>query len=332
MRASIARSPSSAPSRPRNATSFRNSSSAEAQAEERKLLAREAKRGLTLLARDWSDSGAAERARSYGPLINAVAAAFEEARRAVRSLQPSGFRVLVPGAGAGRLALAWELACRGFVVEGCEPSFTALLVGNYVMNRMGSAGGADDDDDNGDNGHDDDVETSAEAETAKTKQGRGAGTVVVEQENGKKKIAVDMFPHAHATSNVRSKAAATRAVRVPDVDPKQMGGGDGDFSMRAGSFVDVYDGQDSCWDAVAGYLALDVGEGCVEHVRRVAQILKPGGVWAFVGPAPCVEDAQADAVHISVEEFLGMVRRRRQGPRGRLTKKETTNCERCAER
>lgn len=228
------------------------------EADEQRLLSREARRGLTLLARDWSVGGLDERTRVYMPLVNAVCAAFEEARRAARALQPGGFRVLVPGAGAGRLA--WEIAKNGFVVEGCERSFTALLVANYVLNSMSV---------------DDQVE---------------------------------VFPYAHAHSNVRSKSCSLRGVQVPDVNPKDIAGST-DFSMRAGEFTDVYEGQDNCWDAVVGLLAFDVSEGCVEHVRRVAQILKPGGIWAFVGPAPCVEEAQADCVHISVEEFAGMVRK-----------------------
>lgn len=221
-------------------------------------LSRGIRRGFTMLATDWSATGADERRRIYSPMVAAVDNAYEEARRAVRSLRREEFRVVVPGAGAGRLA--WELAHKGFSVEGCEESFVALLVGNYVMNSV-------------------DVNEG-----------------------------VRFYPYIHEHSNVRSKASVSRGVSVPDVNPKDIPSA-ADFSMRAGRFVEAYEGQDNTWDAVASFLAFDVGEASVEYVRRVAQILKPGGVWIVVGPTPCVDGARGDGVHVSGEEFVDMIRK-----------------------
>lgn len=226
--------------------------------DEKSMLSRSVRRGFGLLATDWSTAGESERDRIYKPIVNAVESAFDEASRAARSLQRDSFRVLVPGAGTGRLA--WELARKGFIVEGCEMSFTALLVGNYVMN------------------------------TADVNE------------------AVEFFPYVHEHSNMRSVQSAARAVRVPDVNPRDIPAS-ADFAIRAGEFVQAYEGQDNVWDAVASYLAFDVGEGCLEHVRRVAHILKPGGVWVVVGPTPCVDGAQGDGVHVSAEEFIEMIRK-----------------------
>lgn len=216
--------------------------------------------GFSSLAVDWSAAGAAERALVYAPVLAAIDDAYGEARRAMRSLERDGFRVLVPGAGSGRLA--WELARKGYCVEGCEDSFIQLMLGNFVMNSI-------------------DVVNDGP---------------------------VTMYPYVHDHANAKSKASVTRAVEIPDVNPKDVPAS-ADFTMRAARFVDAYDGHDAKWDAVASFRAFDVGEHALEHARRVAQILKPGGVWVVAGPTPCVDGAQGDGVHVSAEEFVEVVRR-----------------------
>lgn len=226
--------------------------------EENQFLSRQVRRGFALLAKDWSADGAQQRAIYYHPLIEAVQHAYDEAVRASTSLTRNNFRVLVPGAGAGRLP--WELVRRGFMVEGCEASSSALLVGNYVLNNC-----TPDD-------------------------------------------AITVYPFVHEHSNVRSREQVVRAVHVPDVNPKDIPP-ETDFSIRAGSFVEAYDGQDGTWDAVVSCMAFDLGESVISHVRRVSQVLKPGGTWAFVGPMPCLDGGQNDMIHLSVGEFMTIVRK-----------------------
>lgn len=230
----------------------------EDEEEERQFLSREVRRGLTLLAKDWSAVGAAQRAALFQPLIDAVEEAYAEAARAMTSLSREKFRVLVPCAGAGRLA--WELARKGFAVEGCEESFSALLVSNFALNWTAGEGGN------------------------------------------------VFYPFAHEHSNVRKGEVAMRGVEIPDVDPKEIGD-NVEFAMRAGTFVEAYEGQDGSWDAVCSCLGFDLGEGAVEFVRRVSQIVKAGGIWMFVGPIPCLDGGRGDAIHLSIEEVMGIVRK-----------------------
>lgn len=230
----------------------------EEEEEERQLLSREVRRGLALLARDWSAVGAAQRDTLYQPLIAAVEEAYSEASRAVTLLSRNKFRVLVPGAGAGRLA--WELVRKGFAVEGCEESFTALLVGNFALNWTAGVGGN------------------------------------------------VFYPFVHEHCNVRRGEVGTRGVEIPDVDPKGVGN-DAEFAMRAGAFVEGYEGQDGSWDAVCSCVGFDLGEGAIAFVRRVAQVVKAGGIWAFVGPVPCLDGGGGDAIHLSVDEVMGIVRK-----------------------
>jgi len=75
--------------------------------------------------RDWSSEGAAEREACYGPVIRAL----KEERS---SREDSKMRVLVPGAGLGRLV--FELCLNGFDVEGNEISYHQLLASFYILN------------------------------------------------------------------------------------------------------------------------------------------------------------------------------------------------------
>lgn len=83
--------------------------------------------------RDWSAAGARERDICYGPVIRAV-----EGTQAAREPGQPPLRVLVPGAGLGRLVL--ELCLRGCEAEGNEISYHQLLASSYVLNSCGRAG------------------------------------------------------------------------------------------------------------------------------------------------------------------------------------------------
>ncbi|KAI0649903.1 N2227-domain-containing protein [Trametes meyenii] len=84
---------------------------------------------LKQLVRDWSKEGKAERDLCYEPIKEALIQHFsdipEEERR--------NFRVLVPGAGLGRLA--WDVANLGFACQGNEFSHYMLLASFYILNR-----------------------------------------------------------------------------------------------------------------------------------------------------------------------------------------------------
>jgi carnosine N-methyltransferase len=76
--------------------------------------------------RDWSSDGFSEREACYGPVIRALLA-----ERKSRS--GSSMRVLIPGAGLGRLV--FDLCCAGFNTEGNEISYHQLLASSYILNH-----------------------------------------------------------------------------------------------------------------------------------------------------------------------------------------------------
>ncbi|RKF62477.1 Carnosine N-methyltransferase [Golovinomyces cichoracearum] len=75
--------------------------------------------------RDWSAEGSVEREASYGRVIEKL-----KSEKATRSSEK--FRVLVPGAGLGRLA--FDLCCAGIDTEGNEISYHQLLASFYILN------------------------------------------------------------------------------------------------------------------------------------------------------------------------------------------------------
>ncbi|OQS07067.1 hypothetical protein THRCLA_00923 [Thraustotheca clavata] len=77
--------------------------------------------------RDWAEEGAEERERCYKPLLDAL-------ERALPVTKENKFKqkVLVPGAGLGRLAL--EIVSRGYVTEGNEFSYQMLFTSNFILN------------------------------------------------------------------------------------------------------------------------------------------------------------------------------------------------------
>ena len=75
--------------------------------------------------RDWSHEGQAERDACYGPVVH-------DMQKERDRLSGSRLRILVPGAGLGRLV--FELCMQGFDVEGNEISYQQLLASSYILN------------------------------------------------------------------------------------------------------------------------------------------------------------------------------------------------------
>jgi len=84
---------------------------------------------LKQIVRDWAAEGAREREQCYGPLLTALTSLHPAAAR-------PGTKVLVPGAGLGRLA--WEIAREGFDCEGNEFSLYMLFTSNFILNKCQS--------------------------------------------------------------------------------------------------------------------------------------------------------------------------------------------------
>ncbi|ORX45078.1 N2227-domain-containing protein [Hesseltinella vesiculosa] len=80
--------------------------------------------------RDWSSEGKQERDTIYLPVIEQLHAAF-----ATVPVENRGdVRVLVPGAGLGRLA--YDIAAQGYSCQGNEFTYFMLLASNFILNNV----------------------------------------------------------------------------------------------------------------------------------------------------------------------------------------------------
>ncbi|OQN97660.1 hypothetical protein B0A48_16524 [Cryoendolithus antarcticus] len=86
------------------------------------------------LYRDWSAEAAPEREAVYAPIFEALGPQCSR----IAASGTGHLRVLVPGAGLGRLA--WELAGRGYESEGNEISYHQLIASHYILNRTAHTG------------------------------------------------------------------------------------------------------------------------------------------------------------------------------------------------
>ncbi|KAI7831922.1 N2227-like protein-domain-containing protein [Kickxella alabastrina] len=89
---------------------------------------------LKQFVRDWSEEGKEEREQTYGPLLESLESEFAQVPPESRG----DLRVLVPGAGLGRLA--YEICCRGFSSQGNEFSFFMLFASNFILNSSEQVG------------------------------------------------------------------------------------------------------------------------------------------------------------------------------------------------
>jgi carnosine N-methyltransferase len=84
---------------------------------------------LRQIVREWSEEGEQERITCFSPILNYLKnSAFNHGQSRRNDL-----RILVPGAGLGRLA--WEINRLGFEVQGNEFSLYMLLTSQFIMNN-----------------------------------------------------------------------------------------------------------------------------------------------------------------------------------------------------
>ncbi|KAI9306576.1 N2227-domain-containing protein [Cunninghamella echinulata] len=81
--------------------------------------------------RDWSIEGKAERDVIYIPVIKELNTIYND----IQGPDRADIRVLVPGAGLGRLA--YDIASNGFSCQGNEFTFYMLLTSNFILNKIG---------------------------------------------------------------------------------------------------------------------------------------------------------------------------------------------------
>ena len=216
--------------------------------------------------RDWSVEGGPERDACNGPVLKDLAAEF-----AAANLDRNKIKVLIPGAGLGRLV--FEVCAAGYQAEGNEISYHALLASSWILNYLAPPPLEHDDE------HHDQHEQ------------------------------FDLYPWLNQFSNRISRKDQLRCVRIPDVHPgtildrasrqqqqqqqqEEEGGRRQSIhafermSMTASDFTLLYaqPSHQATYDAVCTVFFIDTAPNFLRYLYTIRNCLRSGGVWSNVGP------------------------------------------------
>ncbi|EFW20910.1 hypothetical protein D8B26_002801 [Coccidioides posadasii str. Silveira] len=189
--------------------------------------------------RDWSAEGQHERDISYGPVLQALRDEFGE--------RPApGTRVLVPGAGLGRLV--FDLSMAGYSAEGNEFSYHQLIASSWVLNH-----------------------TRKPEEFALYPFAMGFSNLKSRSQQLKKV----MIPDVHPGSAVTAQGLLPENERTM-----------GSMSMTAADFLIQYAEPEctNAFNAVATVFFIDTAPNLIRYIETIHNCLKPGGLWINVGP------------------------------------------------
>ncbi|KAF8821269.1 methyltransferase [Cardiosporidium cionae] len=119
-----------------------------------------------------------------------------------------------------------------------------------------------------------------------------------------------IYPFCLSTSNRKRHNDNLKSIRIPDVNPSDHVTADYDFSMSAGEFIEVYGKQKAKWDGVLTCFFIDTAKNILQYIRTIALILRPGGLWANLGPLlyHYAEMANEMSVELSWEEVKCAIR------------------------
>ena len=191
------------------------------------------------LYRDWSAEGADERRACYEPVLRDVGEAFHTIPN------KSNIKVLVPGAGLGRLV--YDFCHKGYTVEGNEISYHQLITSSWVLNHTDRAEQFD------------------------------LYPFVLEFSNlvnREQQFKVVKIPDVHPGSDLMTPVAT---IDHRPVDRMTMTAGD--FIILYGDPQ-----HHRMYDAVVMVYFIDTAPNLIKYIETVHNCLKEGGVWVNLGP------------------------------------------------
>ncbi|KAI9653972.1 MAG: hypothetical protein M1821_006833 [Bathelium mastoideum] len=193
------------------------------------------------LWRDWSEEGAQERSICYLPIRSSLSQQFQNIPAAARHQ----IRVLVPGAGLGRLV--FDLVLDGYCVEGNEISYHQLLASNFILN------------------------CATEAKQFALYPWALSFSNHVSREHQLQNV---LIPDVHPATTLQE---ACQSHEVPASDRMSMSAADFCVHYRD-------ENQKDAFDAVASVFFIDTAPNLLAYIETVKNCLRKGGVWTNVGP------------------------------------------------
>ncbi|THH19544.1 hypothetical protein EW146_g1640 [Bondarzewia mesenterica] len=197
---------------------------------------------LKQFVRDWSDEGKEEREVCYSPMKDALVQHFSD----IPIEERYNFRVLVPGAGLGRLAydVAKLVTIEGFSCQGNEFSHYMLLSSFFVLNRTDAV-----------NQH----------------------TIYPY---------VHSFSNLPTRAAMLRPVTIPDVLPgdLPPESNFSLIAGDFEEIYGVHDEADASEPQSGQWDAILTCFFIDTAKNIVNYLRILHKILAPGGVWVNLGP------------------------------------------------
>lgn len=244
---------------------------------------------LTHLLRDWAAEGKEVRRRTYGPIVRVVRRLFQQGRGdGDEGGKGSGPRVLVPGAGLGRLAFELAYGHHGGGGGGCRvtaldvsPVMVAAAAG-VLASLVGGEGGRDQD-----------------------------------QDQGQEQL-LEFFPFVHdPLLNQRSHAARFRGVAAPDGEARRLAARQwaaaaaaaagsspsSSLSLEVGGLLAHAAARPGGYDAVVTCFFVDTGRHPLDYLWAIRRLLCPGGYWVNLGPLNYHAQLPEGGVQLTLEDL-----------------------------
>lgn len=191
------------------------------------------------LYRDWTTEGDAERRACYDPVLRDVELAFGSVP------DKSAVRILVPGAGLGRLV--FETCRKGYTVEGNEISYHQLIASNWVLNH------------------------TIQGQTFDLYPFALEFSNVVNREDQLQKVRVPDIHPGSALAAVIDDSSTHAGERMSMTAA--------DFLVLYGA----QPSQDK-FDAVLTVFFIDTAPNLIRYIETIRNCLKIGGIWINLGP------------------------------------------------
>lgn len=193
--------------------------------------------------RDWSTEGSPERNATHVPIMEALERHISPQHSTARHT----YRVLVPGAGLGRLV--FDLCMAGYIVEGNEISYHQLIASNYVLNFTNDA-------------RQHTIYPWALGFSNHTTRANQLRSVAI--------------PDIHPGRELEDQSQT----------PGQEVHYSERMSMTAGDFCSLYKQAEyrETFDAVTTCFFIDTAPNVIRYIETVRHCLESGGVWINIGP------------------------------------------------
>lgn len=193
--------------------------------------------------RDWSVEGRQERDVCYSPVLQFLTDEFGRDHRTNHQR-----RVLVPGAGLGRLV--FDICQAGFAVEGNEISYHQLLASSWVLNHA-----------------------LGPERHALYPFALGFSNLISRDQQ----LQRVMIPDVHPPSAILAGGGDPGDGANPSF---------GTMSMTAADFAVLYTSEPNreAFAAVATVFFIDTAPNLIRYIEAIHHCLKPGGIWINIGP------------------------------------------------